>query len=356
MEAIDGRSDPFPVTPGQLVDQIQALFKKEVFRQLRTDGPYLVRGVFADHSKKVWGSFYYGNLNGPGGNGSIRLKVPSKIRLSEERVYTLSVTPELSLKLKEQALELVFRVEALHEEGDLVPLKEEVKLPKPSKPKQDVRAILLDLLRKGATPNIALVVGETAIVDQDVDAGLKDARHRYRIDVKRVNLLDRWTVAQALRELGQGDYDLVALVRGGGEGLEVLDSPEVWEAVAQCPKPVVVALGHAANTLLVEVLADQSFPTPTAFGNFLRELVQTVEGERQSATLADLLRQAQEEAKVYKQEVERLKDHLSQFDREPASLAQELARLQKALGVWRAVALAALVLVGLVLLARFLGG
>ena len=76
------------------------------------------------------------------------------------------------------------------------------------------------------------------------------------------------------------------LVRGGGEGLEALDKPEVWEAVAACPKPVVVALGHAANTLWVETLADQAFPTPTAFGSFLRDVVRAVEREKESAKLA----------------------------------------------------------------------
>ncbi len=86
---------------------------------------------------------------------------------------------------------MVFRVEALQEEGDLTQARE-VRLPKRTIPKRDVRALLLELLRKGEMPSIVLVVGETAIVDKDVEALLQGARGRYRMDQKRVNLLDPW--------------------------------------------------------------------------------------------------------------------------------------------------------------------
>ncbi|RTG95423.1 exonuclease VII large subunit [Thermus scotoductus] len=240
---------------------------------------------------------------------------------------------------------MVFRVEALQEEGDLTQARE-VRLPKRTIPKRDVRALLLELLRKGEMPSIVLVVGETAIVDKDVEALLQGARGRYRMDQKRVNLLDPWGVAKVLKDLGQSEYHLVALVRGGGEGLEALDSPEVWEAVATCPKPVVVALGHAANTLWVETLADEAFPTPSAFGSFLGEVVKMVEREmreaKEKATLADLLHKAQDENRALRQEADRLKEQLRKLEGEPGVLFQEVARLRQALGVWRAVALGAL--------------
>lgn len=351
MKTPNEKPHPFPVTPAQLLQNLHALAQREIFLRLKEEGPYLVHEVFADRSQRMWGNFYYGDLRGLGGAGTIRLKVPSSFRLEEGRTYTLSVTPEFSLN--GDAPRFVFQVEALHEKGDLAPVQE-VRLPKRAEPKRDVQAILMGLLRRGTMPSIALVVGETAIVDQDVEAVLEGAREHYRIDLRRTNLLDPWAVAKALAELGQGPYDLLALVRGGGEGLEALDKPEVWEAVAACPKPVVVALGHAANTLWVETLADQAFPTPTAFGSFLRDVVRAVEREKESAKLADLLHKAQEEARALRQEADQLRERLRGLELGPGALAQEAARLQRALGVWRALALLALALAGLLLLDRLL--
>lgn len=355
MKSAKGVSEPSPITPGQLLHGLQALFAGEVFRRLVDDGPYLVRGVFASHSNKTWGGFYYGNLRNESGGAVIRLKVPSSIQLQEGRIYSLSLTPELSVN--GEIPRIVFRVETLQEEGGLAQAQK-VHLPKRTEPKRDVRALLLDLLRKGEMPSIILVVGETAIVDRDVEALLQGVRERYRIDQKRVNLLDPGEVAKALKEPGQSGYHLVALVRGGGEGLEALDSPEVWEAVANSSKPVVVALGHAANTLWVETLADEAFPTPSAFGSFLQEVVRVVDREKQEAkeraTLADLLQKAQDENKALRQEIDGLKDQLRKLEGEPGTLAQQVARLRQALEIWRAVALGALLLAAVLLLSRLL--
>ncbi|WP_117236649.1 exodeoxyribonuclease VII large subunit [Thermus sediminis] len=195
------------------------------------------------------------------------------------------MSPELNFRGQPP---FVFRVEALHKEEEAPP-PSEVQLPRRNRDRVDVRGLLLGLLRKGETPALALILGETGIVDRDVEAALGSARDRYRMDPKRVSLTDPGAVAEALRKAAEGPYDLVALVRGGGEGLEVLDHPEVWEAVASCPTPVVVALGHAADTLWVEGLADVAFPTPTALGHFLKEAVETVEREKAAAKLSELL-------------------------------------------------------------------
>jgi exodeoxyribonuclease VII large subunit len=338
---------PFPLTPGQLLQGLQALFAREVFRRFLEEGPYLVRGVFEGQPQKLYGGFYYGDLKGEG--ASIRLKVPAGILLAGGKAYVLSVSPELNQNGRPPLV--LFRVEALLEEGEAPPASG-VQLPRRSRDRVDVRGLLLGLLRKGETPALALVLGETGIVDRDVEASLGSARDRYRLDRKRVNLTDPWAVAEALRRAAEGPYHLVALVRGGGEGLEALDRPEVWEAVASCPKPVVVALGHAANTLWVEGLADAAFPTPTALGHFLKETVEAVEREKEAAKLSDLLERAQVEARAAQAERDRLKEKLAQLEREPAFLQHEVARLRQSLALWRWAALLAVAVAVLLLLAR----
>jgi exodeoxyribonuclease VII large subunit len=64
----------------------------------------------------------------------------------------------------------------------------------------------------------------------------------------------------------------VVLTRGG-QGVQDLDTDELIGAVAAAAVPVAVALGHATDDLVLNRVADVSFPTPTAFGAWLRGVV-----------------------------------------------------------------------------------
>ena len=69
--------------------------------------------------------------------------------------------------------------------------------------------------------------------------------------------------------------DLVVLLRGGGSasGMEWADEQRVVEAVATCPCPVWVAVGHADDQHLIDIVAHKSFATPTQAAAELRRRV-----------------------------------------------------------------------------------
>src|SRR5262249_55614582 len=100
-------------------------------------------------------------------------------------------------------------------------------------------------------------------------------------DVVRVPITRPADVVQALRRVESAD--LIVLTRGGGEGLEALDQDDLLGAVAAAPVPVAVALGHATNDLVLDRVADATFPTPTGFGAWLRH---QLEERRDRATEA----------------------------------------------------------------------
>ncbi|MGH8945123.1 MAG: exodeoxyribonuclease VII large subunit [Acidimicrobiia bacterium] len=86
------------------------------------------------------------------------------------------------------------------------------------------------------------------------------------------------------------DSDAVVLLRGGGSAtsMEWADQEEVVEAVATCAKPVWVAVGHADDHHLVDVVAHRSFATPTqAAAELRRRADERAAAERE----ADLTRQ-----------------------------------------------------------------
>jgi len=102
--------------------------------------------------------------------------------------------------------------------------------------------------------------------------------------------------------------------------VQELDTDELIGAVARSPVPVAVALGHATDDLVLGRVADASFPTPTAFGSWLRSLLERRRDLEREAALAE--------------EVGRSCDLMGRLD--------GLQRVCSSLALWRAGALVAL--------------
>ena len=100
----------------------------------------------------------------------------------------------------------------------------------------------------------------------------------------------------------EGPFDVLALVRGGGArtDLAAFDTEPVARAIATCPLPVVVGIGHEIDQSVADLVAHLAFKTPTACAQHLVErvvaydfeLAERAERLRQLATVSPLLHAA----------------------------------------------------------------
>jgi exodeoxyribonuclease VII large subunit len=92
-------------------------------------------------------------------------------------------------------------------------------------------------------------------------------------------------VAAAVVGLCRRELDVIVLARGGGprSDLAAWDSEEVARAIAASPVPVWVAVGHATDRTVADLVAHSSFVTPTAAAAALIARARAV-ATRQEAT------------------------------------------------------------------------
>lgn len=140
------------------------------------------------------------------------------------------------------------------------------------------RAGLLGLNKKKPVPalplRIGLITSQGSAAYHDVLRTLSASGYAFEIWVGNAMVQGKTTessVLQALQLLEKKNLDLIAVVRGGGSksDLSWLDNEVLARAIAACPLPVWTAIGHEIDTSVLDLVANLSHKTPTAFAEAL---------------------------------------------------------------------------------------
>jgi exodeoxyribonuclease VII large subunit len=161
--------------------------------------------------------------------------------------------------------------------------------------------------RKKALPALPRRI---AVVTSRDGAALRDflrTLHRRHAGVSVVLIPTRVQGQEAPREIASAirsaasipDLDALILTRGGGslEDLWAFNSEEVARSVADCPLPVISAIGHESDVTISDMVADHRAATPTAAAILvvgsaeeMKERLHGLERRLASATRLTLLR------------------------------------------------------------------
>jgi exodeoxyribonuclease VII large subunit len=133
---------------------------------------------------------------------------------------------------------------------------------------------LLEEARKRMLPRFPATVGVVTSTDgaalRDILTGLRRRAPWVRVIVRGTRVQGEGAsreIARALRDLARtGLCEVIIVGRGGGsvEDLWAFNEEPVARAIAECPVPVLSAVGHEVDYTISDLVADVRAPTPSA--------------------------------------------------------------------------------------------
>ena len=219
-----------------------------------------------------------------------------------------------------QLMLVVSRVEVVQEQAiDENEIKRmELRRQKSTKGFKNVDSILEQLLFIDQRPKVALVFAATSITMSDFNAGIQAAKAAIDFEEYRVNFSNSQELCQALKNIDIKGYNVIAIIRGGGGGIEKLDELEVLETVGNMKTAIIAAIGHVEEKLFIKQLADKEAPTPNGLGQYFSDMVETV-SEKKTKSRAALTEQIKKQ----------FKDQLEAGQKQNKELQEKLAKLTK---------------------------
>lgn len=190
-----------------------------------------------------------------------------KVQVSFSELYGISLYIEdidAAFTLGEQALERKRAIERLTKDG------------------------YMDMQKELAIPDIpqrlAVITSKTAAGYQDFrnhllnnPDGYAFTLHLYEATMQGEQAPS--SIADALTEAQEKDYDAILILRGGGSETDLLcfDDFNLAIAIATCPVPVVTAIGHDKDVHIADMVAHESVKTPTALADLFLDALAAAE-------------------------------------------------------------------------------
>lgn len=219
-----------------------------------------------------------------------------------------------------QLMLVVSRIEVVQEQAiDEAEIKRmELRQKKASVGFKNVDSLLEQLLYTDQRPQVALVFAQTSITMSDFEAGINAAKSAIDFTERRVNFSNSQELVRTLQALDEFDFSVIALVRGGGGGIEKLDDLDVLESIVNLKTPIIAAIGHVEEKLFIKQLVDKCAPTPNGLGQYFSEMVESV-SEKKTKSRAVLTEQIKKQ----------FKDQLEAGKKQNEELQKKLAVLTK---------------------------
>lgn len=145
---------------------------------------------------------------------------------------------------------------------------------------KEVETIIKSKIYASERPLIGLLFAGGSIVDAEFGAALSTAASCIDFKDYRVSFAQVVQFNNKIKEMDGLHFDAIALLRGGGSGLDFFDDPNILEVIIGLKTPIISAIGHRNEKFYLKDVADKVVDTPTALGIFFRDIVEQVSEQK----------------------------------------------------------------------------
>lgn len=276
-----------------------------------------LKGRYSYGAGKAYGNYYYDLLLSESDHVSMGIRISSLLRskIINNEIYTLRGFIEKSIK--NSSIELRFVVDEIIKQEEKSISEEELhkyeliqkKLERGSK---DLEALVRDKLLLNAKVTIANIYGNNAIVQKDFAQGLDVSSSFFEISNYSCNITSSTAILSTLKELSLKSYDIIGLVRGGGDrqSMETFNDLILSEYFINMEPVMVTAIGHTVDETLLDHLADKRFHLPHDYGAGLHGIAEKLSLKRSNSRALLIDEVKKDVKKQFSQQVETLERQL----------------------------------------------
>ena len=313
-----------PVTiykPSEIIGIFNSILAKQ---SVNAQVVYL-RGVYLASGRQSYNGYFYDTLRDGDRQEEITMYVTQQQRENLKNGNLVNVGGVLGRNVNNrgqiQIILNVSRIEIVQEQAiDEDEIKRmELRQKKSSVGFKNVDSVLEQLLFTDQRPRVALLFATSSITMSDFEAGINAAKSAIDFMEYRANFSNAKEFISTLQSLERGNFDVIALVRGGGVRIESLDDVSVLEQIVSMNTPTIGAIGHVEEKIFIKQLVDKCAPTPNGLGQYFSEMVENV-SEKKTRSRAALTE------KIKKQ----FKDQLEASQKQNKELQEKLKVLTKA--------------------------
>ena len=278
--------------PSELI----GIFNNALARQNETSKVVFLRGIYLQKSDNGNWSYCYDTLRDEDSQEELTLQLTRQQRQELSNGNLVMVGGLLGRNITNKGyIQLVMKVSRISiiqnqaiDEDEIKRM--ELRQKKASSGFKNVDAILEQKLFADARPKIALVLAQSSITISDFNSGINAAKSAIDFEEFRVPFSNKDILIRTLQEIDGRGFDVIALIRGGGEGIEKLDIPDIIETVVGLNTATIAAIGHVEEKLFIKQVVDKVASTPNGLGQYFSEMVEKV-AESKSKSRAVLTEQ-----------------------------------------------------------------
>jgi exodeoxyribonuclease VII large subunit len=286
---------------------------------------FKVKGIYSQGKGNNYNGIYYDNIRDETTDACMTLIVPALIRSQLDQNQTIECHAYLTKKMQQNAgrIDLQLNLVQLLSNNSTTFSETQLKAfeileKKATLGRKDVDTFIKSKIINDEPISVNIIIGKSAIIHEDIKHQLQDAIAHYKIHFRQITLT---SVKEIIENLNfyNGKTDIIAIARGGGENLEIFDNPEISEVALSLSTHFITALGHAENVPLLQKIADKSFITPTALGQYLNDIYNNTKAELQNskAKLIDDVTKHLEAG--YGKQIENLKNEITSVEKSKQS-------------------------------------